>query len=1084
MVFKCLISCNTLVAILIFFTLANHSSSDDSQSDLPSIGFIWSDNKNKYTAGEIAVIIVRIYKDFKSEKDKRLFNPTFTVNGTQGNSSLITELSYDWKNRKITFIPMMVGRFYIEIDDNRFNVHWYALDYHVSPGPMYEPGGIVSWMGDVDNVIAGEKSTIFILPKDAFGNTITSKKTEPKDYKYYVASARDVNGTVVTIQDEKYNGWNKFGYISFELTVNTAGHILVHVTYERAPLNGSPLLLTVHPRPIDIGNCLPQWIAETKFFQIFSYMETIIHQRDNFGNLVPGLYKFSVEAFVKGSNLHLPVGDVIYKELSPGIQSLSFKLDQPGDYILIISDTDKKNPIMNMPFEFNVYTGYVNSIHSMLEGDGLDKNVRPAGWGDNFMILLRDEFEYHAPLDKNKLQIRITLAAHWPEPEIRVDTDIYPRISVSKPGALGNSSRSSEYDTTYKYKKSGTYEISVFCGNIQLNQGKPILKVVSPGNVDLSKSKLVKYALDVAGVDTNLVLVELMDSFYNRVPNQAKNLTLDVVSAKRPQQFYAWYKDNQNGTITVGYIIVGTGRFELSFAFQGQRVLPFAVNVFTQGILPKARDEEVYVFEDNSIGIDALDNDLPYHDYPKILGEICKPSHGSVLVYGHIFRYTPYKGYFGEDTFSYTITDGKGHNSSATVTVHVISIPPRFVSSPSQLLATEDMLSPKFGGFHGLELTYSDTLENISVMISAQHGSVFLSPRLMQLWDPIWNELSVSKAEDKAGSLKLTGRLEIINYAFQLLKYIGKEERFNGKDNITLSITSASGKKELNIPMYIQPINDPPYIIVPKFIIVDNDKNDKGFLIFDKQRDKFNVSIGDPDLHHYSGNESEFQVMFSVEVTSGYLSAKLPAGLISTTELKAYRSNQWQPLQTFVAISRHFAVEAKGIRLRGTIRECNSLLQQLFYVGDEHEHDGVLRVSVNDMGFYGCSPDCSEMESVALMTNATINLITRTPISSLVAHSLGSVILLESIALSVLILILMFFMCKSIIVILRKKKKCQVESQNLQHDQHMSRNSSSENMMQLTENSVIPLAQTEQPSNILKPVEETDIEAEVATTFQ
>lgn len=80
-----------------------------------------------------------------------------------------------------------------------------------------------------------------------------------------------------------------------------------------------------------------------------------------------------------------------------------------------------------------------------------------------------------------------------------------------------------------------------------------------------------------------------------------------------------------------------------------------------------------------------------------------------------------------------------------------------------------------------------------------------------------------------------------------------------------------------------------------------------------------------------SGNDTHVLVMFSVEVNSGSISTNLPAELIVTTELKLINSYQWQPLQTFVTISKHFKVKAKGIRFRGTVHECNSVLQQLSY---------------------------------------------------------------------------------------------------------------------------------------------------------
>lgn len=80
-----------------------------------------------------------------------------------------------------------------------------------------------------------------------------------------------------------------------------------------------------------------------------------------------------------------------------------------------------------------------------------------------------------------------------------------------------------------------------------------------------------------------------------------------------------------------------------------------------------------------------------------------------------------------------------------------------------------------------------------------------------------------------------------------------------------------------------------------------------------------------------SGNDTHVLVMFSVEVNSGSISTNLPAELIVTTELKLMGSYQWQPLQTFVTISKHFKVKAKGIRFRGTVQECNSVMQQLSY---------------------------------------------------------------------------------------------------------------------------------------------------------
>lgn len=77
-------------------------------------------------------------------------------------------------------------------------------------------------------------------------------------------------------------------------------------------------------------------------------------------------------------------------------------------------------------------------------------------------------------------------------------------------------------------------------------------------------------------------------------------------------------------------------------------------------------------------------------------------------------------------------------------------------------------------------------------------------------------------------------------------------------------------------------------------------------------------------------------VIFSVEVNDGFLVTSLPSELINTTELKMKNSYQWQPLQTYVAISRHFMVKANGVRFRGTITACNAVMKQLFYQVRNH----------------------------------------------------------------------------------------------------------------------------------------------------
>lgn len=92
-----------------------------------------------------------------------------------------------------------------------------------------------------------------------------------------------------------------------------------------------------------------------------------------------------------------------------------------------------------------------------------------------------------------------------------------------------------------------------------------------------------------------------------------------------------------------------------------------------------------------------------------------------------------------------------------------------------------------------------------------------------------------------------------------------------------------------------------------------------------------NVFLTDESKNVLSGGESHFLVTFSVEVTDGFLRTNLPSELINTTELKFKNIFRWQPIQTYASISKHVNVKASGIRFRGTIKQCNDLMEQLLH---------------------------------------------------------------------------------------------------------------------------------------------------------
>jgi hypothetical protein len=66
-----------------------------------------------------------------------------------------------------------------------------------------------------------------------------------------------------------------------------------------------------------------------------------------------------------------------------------------------------------------------------------------------------------------------------------------------------------------------------------------------------------------------------------------------------------------------------------------------------------------------------------------------------------------------------------------------------------------------------------------------------------------------------------------------------------------VSAKNKNGVNSLDVPIFVDPINDPPFIKVPYFIILKSHEDET--LIFDKDKDKFDFYIGDPDLLTFPG---------------------------------------------------------------------------------------------------------------------------------------------------------------------------------------------------------------------------------------
>lgn len=91
---------------------------------------------------------------------------------------------------------------------------------------------------------------------------------------------------------------------------------------------------------------------------------------------------------------------------------------------------------------------------------------------------------------------------------------------------------------------------------------------------------------------------------------------------------------------------------------------------------PVANDDNVTGDQDYAITVDALGNDTDSDGDALSISGVTQGGSGSVTISGGQVIYTPNAGFSGNDSFTYTITDGNGGTSTATVNVTIYAATP------------------------------------------------------------------------------------------------------------------------------------------------------------------------------------------------------------------------------------------------------------------------------------------------------------------------------------------------------------------------------------------------------------------------
>ncbi len=159
--------------------------------------------------------------------------------------------------------------------------------------------------------------------------------------------------------------------------------------------------------------------------------------------------------------------------------------------------------------------------------------------------------------------------------------------------------------------------------------------------------------------------------------NDPEGAALSLLSVSAPTSGTAAIAGNQVVyTSAAGFSGVATFRYTVSDGQGGTASALVTVNVAAQlNQPPVIRDDTASVLFNQSVAVNVLANDSdPDGDALSVIA-VGMPSHGSVSLSGDVVTYTPASGFSGPDTFTYTVSDGRGGEGTATVRITVAMQP-------------------------------------------------------------------------------------------------------------------------------------------------------------------------------------------------------------------------------------------------------------------------------------------------------------------------------------------------------------------------------------------------------------------------
>ena len=175
-------------------------------------------------------------------------------------------------------------------------------------------------------------------------------------------------------------------------------------------------------------------------------------------------------------------------------------------------------------------------------------------------------------------------------------------------------------------------------------------------------------------------LYEIIDKDNNSIIEEWDMTCSDSNNTSTCNMSMSWLPEwNYTVNITVNGIIGGEHP-------QSEENVTKDFNVNSVNHIPNAKNDSATTQYNTPVIIDVLSNDSDQDDNKLTIKSVGNPSNGTAIIEKGKIKYTPNSWFSGNDSFTYTVSDGKGGKDTATVYVTILEKPNHAPSAQDKTL--------------------------------------------------------------------------------------------------------------------------------------------------------------------------------------------------------------------------------------------------------------------------------------------------------------------------------------------------------------------------------------------------------------